>query len=65
MRAQEEKYFQRKKAEAKEAMKEEEAAVFQDAIAPAMAEVDSMLKESGDSVSDAGLEAIARWKLGI
>ena len=63
MREQEKKFFERKKKEMAEKMKEEEAAVFEETIAPAMAEAHVRLEKTGDSVSDAGLESIARWKL--
>lgn len=42
---------------------EHELAVFQETIAPAMAEVQALLKKTNDKVSDAGLESLARWKL--
>lgn len=63
MREQEKKFFERKKAEMAEKMHEQEASIFQEVIAPAMAEAENVLSKTGDSVSDAGLEAIARWKL--
>jgi len=65
MREQEKKFFEKKKAEQAEKMKEEEEEMFKEAIAPAMAEAEHVLKASGDSVSDKGLEAIARWKLDL
>ena len=37
--------------------------IFQQKIAPAMVEAQEALKKSGDTVSNAGLEALARWKL--
>jgi hypothetical protein len=63
MREQEKKFFERKKAERAEKMHEQEEAIFQETIAPAMAEAEQVLKKTGDKVSDAGLEALARWKL--
>lgn len=43
----------------------QELAVFEEVVAPAMAEAQVILKQSGDSVSDVGLEMLAKWKLGI
>lgn len=64
MREQEKQYIARKKQEMASAMKENEEAVFAETIAPTMAEVSLILENSGDKqISDAGLEAIARWKL--
>ena len=63
MREQEKKFFEKKRKEMAEKMKEEEAAVFQESIAPAMAEAEMVLKKTGDEISHDGLEALARWKL--
>lgn len=64
MRELEKKFYEKKKAEVADKMQKDELKEFETVIAPAMATVDSMLKESGDSLSHEGLEAIARWKLG-
>jgi hypothetical protein len=45
------------------AMKDQEE--FQKKIAPAMVEVQELLKKTNDTVSSHGLEAIARWKLSL
>lgn len=63
MREQEKKFFENKKKEMAEKMHHEDAVIFQEAIAPAMAEIQEILKSTDDKVSNAGLEAIARWKL--
>jgi hypothetical protein len=63
MREQEKKFFENKKKEMAEKMHHEDAVIFQEAIAPAMAEIQEILKYTDDKVSNAGLEAIARWKL--
>jgi len=63
MREQEKKFFEAKKAAMAEKMHAEEEAVFQESIAPAMAEAEKILNNVGDKVSHSGLEAIARWKL--
>jgi hypothetical protein len=63
MREQEKKFFESKKREMAEKMHEDDAVIFQEAIAPAMAEIEVVLKSTNDKVSNAGLEAIARWKL--
>ena len=41
----------------------QEEAIFQEAVAPAMVEAQLVLNGTGDTVSDAGLEALAKWKL--
>ncbi|GAX28681.1 hypothetical protein FisN_33Hh043 [Fistulifera solaris] len=64
MREQEKKFFEQKKKETAN-MQQKEMDEFQAKIAPAMAEAHSILKESGNDVSDKGLEALARWKLGL
>lgn len=47
-------------------MQQKEMDEFQAKIAPAMAEAMAVLKDAGDTnVSDQGLEALARWKLGL
>lgn len=63
MRSLEAKFLERKKAEKLNAMKEEETAIFQETIAPAMAQAKVLLERTGDTISDAGLEALAKWKL--
>jgi len=42
---------------------EETLKEFQATVAPAMAEVEALLKTTGDKVSDEGLELLAKWKL--
>lgn len=63
MREQEKKFFEKKKKELEAKMHEQELAIFQETIAPSMAQAEVLLKKTGDKVSDAGLEALARWKL--
>jgi hypothetical protein len=53
------------KAQKERKMQEAEEKMFREQIAPAMAEAESALKKTRDSVSDAGLEALARWKVGL
>jgi hypothetical protein len=65
VREQEKKFFEQKKVASAEKMKAEELAAFEKSVAPAMAAIESLLKKSGDKVSNAGLEAIAKWKLGM
>ena len=70
MREQEKRFYEkkRKEKEAKaEAMKEEELAAYKEKIAPAMAEVEMLLKKGGHGaeVSHEALEMVARWKLGL
>jgi NADH:ubiquinone oxidoreductase subunit E len=64
IRQQEMKFYERKREQAQHEMAEKELQYFRDTIAPAMAQAQELLKASGDTVSDAGLEAVARWKLG-
>lgn len=65
IREQEKKFFEKKKAELEAKMHEQELAIFEETVAPAMAEASALLKRSKDTVSDAGLEALAKWKLGM
>lgn len=65
IRAQEKKFFEAKKAAAAAEMATHELEHYQTTIAPAMVTVQELLKKSGDRASDAGLESIARWKLGL
>jgi hypothetical protein len=58
-------FFEKMKAQKEQKMLEAEEKMFREQIAPAMAEAESALKKTGDSVSDAGLEALARWKVGL
>lgn len=61
MRELEKAFFEKRKAE----LAANEHEQYKQKIAPAMAEVQEALKKSGDKISDAGLEALARWKLGL
>ena len=65
IREQEKKFFEEKQKQNQEKMHAAEAKEFQETIAPAMAQAQQVLKKSGDSVSIPGLEALARWKLGL
>lgn len=66
MREQEKKFFEKKKGEMAEKLHGEEEKLFQEKIAPAMAEAEQVLKLAGDTaISHDGLEAIARWKLNL
>jgi hypothetical protein len=65
MREQEKKFFEQKKAEMDEKMHATELAAFEASVAPAMAEAENALSKTGDKISVAGLEAIAKWKLGL
>jgi len=40
-------------------------AVFEEVVAPAMVECQELLKKTKDEVSAEGLEALAKWKLGM
>lgn len=39
--------------------------VFEEVVAPAMVECQELLKKTGDNISNDGLEALAKWKLGM
>lgn len=65
MRELEVKYIEKKKAENAAKMAADEEKEFTEKVAPMMAEAEVLLGKSGDSVSHAGLEALARWKLGL
>jgi hypothetical protein len=68
MRELEAKFYERKRTEAKQEMAAQELKHYWETIAPVMAEMQDVLKATGDdagSISNAGLEALARWKLGL
>ena len=65
MRELEAKYVEKKKAENAAKMHASEEAEFKEKIAPLMAEAEVLLGKSGDSISQDGLEALARWKSGL
>jgi hypothetical protein len=67
MREQEKAFFAKKKAELAGKLQGEEEKVYRDTIAPAMAEAEHVLKKAGEksTISHDGLEAIAKWKLGL
>jgi hypothetical protein len=44
---------------------ERESALHSAVVEPVMEDVAEMLKASGDKVSDAGLETLAKWKLDL
>lgn len=48
-----------------ESEQEQGLAVFEEVVAPAMVECQELLKKTGDTVSDQGLELLAKWKLGM
>jgi hypothetical protein len=65
MRELEKSYIEKKKAEKAEQMQEQDVQIFAERIAPVMAEAQALLDTTGDtSISVAGIEALARWKLG-
>lgn len=43
----------------------QKSALHSAVVEPVMADVTEMLKASGDKVSDAGLETLAKWKLDL
>jgi hypothetical protein len=65
MRELEKSFFEKKKKEMADKMNAEKTKEYQEKIAPAMAEIEVALKKSNDKISHAGLETIARWKLGL
>lgn len=65
MREQTKEFLEKKKQSMKEKMHHEEEAHYAEKIAPAMAQAESVLKKSGSWVSHDGLEALAKWKLGL
>lgn len=58
----EKRFYEMKKNEIIAKMKQEELKRFEDVIVPAMAEAQSLISSTGDNVSEAGLEALGRWK---
>ena len=65
MREMEKSFFEKKNREMADKMTAEKTKEYQEKIAPAMAEIEVALKKSNDKISHAGLETIARWKLGL
>jgi len=65
MREQEKAYFEKKKKEFAAAQNEASMHVHNEIVSPAMEEIQAILVNSGDTVSHEGMEAIAKWKLGI
>jgi hypothetical protein len=55
----EKKYFTQRRTELEREAKEGQLR----RLVPVMAHAEELLRRSGDEVSDAGLEAVARWKL--
>lgn len=53
----------RKIKEQEEAEREE--SLFREVVEPVTKDVAAMLEETGDKVSQEGLEALARWKLDV
>lgn len=62
MREQEKKFIEKKRAEMAEHSKEEEMKVFEETVAPVMAEVQALLSKTGDKVSTEALENLVKWK---
>jgi hypothetical protein len=44
---------------------EREEALHREVVEPVMKDVAELLKASGDTVSDAGLETLAKWKIDL
>jgi hypothetical protein len=66
IREQEKMFFAKKKAEMADKLHGEEEKLYKETIAPAMAEAELVLKKAGaTNISHEGLEAIAKWKLGM
>jgi hypothetical protein len=65
IREQEKIFFAKKKADMANKMVAADEKIYKEQIAPAMAEAESVLKPIGATLSRDGLEAIAKWKLGL
>lgn len=65
MREQEKAFFDKKRATMEKKMHAEEEKEYKEHVAPAMVQVEALLKKTGDSVGHDGLEAIAKWKLSL
>ena len=65
MRAQEEAW--KEKLRNLKAQEEHERAIshYEEVVRPVMKDVSKMLKGTGDSVSDEGLEMLSKWKLDL
>jgi hypothetical protein len=66
MKEQEKEFIEKKRKTMADKMHVEEIAIFNEKVAPAMAEAQSILKKAGEvSVGHDALEALAKWKLDL
>jgi hypothetical protein len=66
MKEQEREFIEKKRKTMADKMHVEEIAIFNEKVAPAMAEAQNVLKNAGGvSVSHDALEALAKWKLDL
>ena len=65
MRAQEEAWKEKLRALKAQEAHEHDQQVKDEVVGPVMADVEAMLKETGDSISKEGLEKIAKWKIDL
>mmetsp|Transcript_132335 Transcript_132335/g.382573 ORF Transcript_132335/g.382573 Transcript_132335/m.382573 type:complete len:110 (+) Transcript_132335:129-458(+) len=65
MRAQEEAWKEKLRKLRHEEEVEKVEQLHNEVISPVKADIADMLKESGDKISDEGLEILAKWKLSL
>jgi hypothetical protein len=66
MKEQEKEFIEKKRKTMADRMHAEEIVVFNEKVAPAMAEAQNILKKAGDvTVGHDALEALAKWKLNL
>ena len=65
MRAQEDAWKQKLRKLKEQEEHEKEENLHREVVEPVMADIAKMLEETGDKVSDAGLENLAKWKLDL
>ena len=65
MRKQEEAWKEKLRVLRAQEAHEHDMKVHDEVVSPVMADVEAMLKETGDTVSQEGLEKLAKWKIDL
>lgn len=65
MRAQEEEWKEKLRMLKAQEEVEKAETLHNDVVSPVKADIAAMLAQSGDKVSDGGLETLAKWKLDL
>ena len=65
MRQQEEAWKEKLRQLTAQEASEQDQQIHDEVVSPVMADIEAMLKETGDSVSKEGLEKLAKWKIDL